>query len=111
MASEAGMRTASDRRPGLPRAPLVPVAGAVAAGGGAGRGWRRLGVSLPALVVAFVALGAGWHHHNWSDLEPDDLAWDASDEPRPAWVRGVLVEVPTFHHGEGPADEGATRTI
>ncbi len=71
-------------------------------------------VSGWAILAAFAALGGGWHHYWWSDLAPDDLAraaWSPG-ERRPAWVKGVLVEAPTFHEGDGgPIDRGSTRTV
>jgi competence protein ComEC len=62
--------------------------------------WRRrvLG-SLAVLVVAW-ALGGAWHHTRWTDLAADDLARDISEEPRPAWVRGVLRDVLGIHTGD-----------
>ncbi len=66
-----------------------------------------------AIVAAFVALGGGWHHHRWSDLPPDHLAWSIveGDRPRPSWVRGVLVAEPRFRPPESPRRDGSTRTV
>src|SRR4030081_1579866 len=116
------MRTDPARRPRLPNAPLVPLALAVAAGVAADRYavswstptwaaialagaivaaggfWGRgspVGVLFVALV-AWMALGGGWHHYRWSDLADDDLARRVSEASRPAWLRGVLAEVPTY---------------
>jgi competence protein ComEC len=75
--------------------------------------WRFRWVCSAMIVLAFGALGAGWHQARWSDLAPDDLAladWGSSGR-RPCWVRGVTVEVPTFRKGDGsPGDRGFTRT-
>jgi hypothetical protein len=71
--------------------------------------WRLSKASALAIVLAFVALGGGWHHYWWSDLAPDDLAradW-ASTGRRPCWVKGVTVEGGTFRKGDdGPLDRG-----
>jgi competence protein ComEC len=76
--------------------------------------WRLPRLFAWAIAGAFAALGGGWHHHRWSDLAADDPAradW-ASAGRRPAWVRGVLVEGPTFRRGEqGPGDRGSTRAV
>jgi competence protein ComEC len=76
--------------------------------------WRLSKASALAIVLAFVALGGGWHHYWWSDLAPDDLAradW-ASTGRRPCWVKGVTVEGGTFRKGDdGPLDRGQTRTV
>jgi competence protein ComEC len=73
------------------------------------RRWSRL--ASVALLAAYVALGAGWHHHRWSDLALSDLArYDWSRE-RPAWLRGVLVEVPAYRPGIRADDEGSTSFV
>ncbi len=54
------------------------------------------------LLLAAMALGGGWHHHRWSDLSPSDLARTVGEDPRPAWVRGVLREVLGTRPGETP---------
>ncbi|MEO6809773.1 MAG: ComEC/Rec2 family competence protein, partial [Isosphaeraceae bacterium] len=87
-------------------AAIAVVAAALAASGAR---WR--GVAVPALVVAFAALGGGWHHHQWSDLAADDLARGDWITPRPAWVRGVLVAVPEFRESDQAGDSGLTRTV
>ena len=51
-----------------------------------------------AMLPAFAALGGGWHHHCWSDLAADDLAWSVTETPRPAWVRGVVNEARGLRH-------------
>jgi competence protein ComEC len=127
------MSTQADPRPRPSCAPLAPPAAALAAGIVADRcvapcgtlAWaaiaggaaaialalcRRRG-SLPilAILAAFAALGGGWHHHRWSDLAADDLARGDWSSPRPAWVRGVLGDVPEFHPGDQAGDAGFTR--
>jgi competence protein ComEC len=54
---------------------------------------RRGAPSSLALVAALAAIGGGWHHYRWADLDPDDLAVGLTEEPRPAWVRGTIEEV------------------
>ena len=74
-----------------------------------GMRWPRVGTAL--IIVAFVALGGGWHHYWWSDLGPDDLgrlSWSGS---QPIWVRGRLTEVLGFRPGHGPRDAGTTRAL
>jgi competence protein ComEC len=68
-------------------------------------------VAYPALLAACAALGGGWHHHRWSDLEPDDLASLAGSAARPAWLRGVLVDTPEFFPPTRPHDDGRTRSV
>src|SRR5262245_33112912 len=118
-------------KPSRPCAPLAPVAIAVSLGVLADRfvvpwetiTWSAIALGAGVLVlfvrsswtfagvlVAFVALGAAWHHHRWSDLAPDDLArgdWSAGGLVQ---LRGALAEVPTFREGLQPHDQGATRT-
>src|SRR4051812_38651869 len=113
--------------------PLVPLALAVLAGVVADRAgvpwgtatWGRIALGAVtviafgahrhgwawevALLVAVAALGAGWHHHRWSDMARDDLAWSVSETPRPAWVRGVVWEVLGHRPGASPGDRGTTR--
>ena len=64
-----------------------------------------------ALLLAFGALGGGWHHYRWSDLAADDLSRGVNETPRPAWVRGVLDEVLGFRPGDFPGDPGSTRAV
>ncbi len=47
---------------------------ALAASGVAALAWRAPRLGAWAIVAAFVALGAGWNHYQWSDLAPDDLS-------------------------------------
>ena len=132
------MSTEAERRPkvrGRPAAPAGPGRG----GGGGGRSLRggrgvrptgpcsrssrarspAIGVGrrrgaakvTKALLLAFGALGGGWHHYRWSDLAADDLARGVDETPRPAWVRGVLGEVLGFRPGEFPGDRGSTRAV
>lgn len=121
------------RRGSFASAPLLPIAMAAAVGVVADRygspfgtpAWaavagvlaalallgRSRGWGLAALFLSFAALGGGWHHHRWTDLAADDLARSDFGEGRPAWVRGVLVEVPTFRHGDRAEDAGSTRSV
>jgi competence protein ComEC len=77
-----------------------------ALGAAAGLG-RRPRAGMAALLAMAGALGGGWHHARWSDLDGADLARCVSEQPRPAWVRGVLREV----LGVAPGDPGVTRAI
>src|SRR5262249_2788709 len=125
------MSGTTERAPKVPVAPLVPLAlafgvGIVAdrfgvsvrtpywgvlgllAGLAAALGlWRRRWAGSLAVLVLVLTLGAGWHHAYWSDLAEGDLARSVSEEPRPAWVRGVLRDVLGIH----PGDPGLTRAI
>lgn len=94
-----------------PRATSVWASVAIVAGALAAIVGRWGNLAFPALVVAFAALGGGWHHHQWSDLALDDLARGDWSTPHPAWVRGVLVGVPEFRKGDQPDDRGLTRTV
>jgi competence protein ComEC len=114
-----------------PCAPLAPVAISVSLGVLADRfvvpwetiTWSAIAVcagvivlfvrsswTFAAVLVAFVALGAAWHHHHWSDLAPDDLARGDWSSGGLVQLRGALAEVPTFRAGLQPHDQGATRT-
>jgi competence protein ComEC len=125
------MGIAVERAPRILVAPLVPLAVAFAAGvvadrfggpwgtvgwgsialiasAGLGAGlWRRPYAPIPVVLVVIMALGGGWHHARWSDLAPDDLARSVSEQPRPAWVRGVLRDVLGIY----PGDPGLTRAV
>jgi competence protein ComEC len=129
------MASAVERVPRVPVAPLVPLglafgAGIVADRFGFGFGvsvrtpywgvlgllaglavalglWRRRWAGSLAVLMLALAMGAGWHHACWSDLAPEDLARSVSEEPRPAWVRGVLRDVLGIHSG----DPGLTRAV
>jgi competence protein ComEC len=78
---------------------------------------RRGLISSVALVGAFLAIGAGWHHYRWSVLDPDDLAWGISESPKRVWVRGVVREALGLRHSEGfdfgssPAERVSTRFV
>ena len=67
---------------------------------------RRDAVSGTAVLAAVLALGAAWHHARWNDDPADDLAWSVTETPRPAWLRGVIVEVLGLRtsEGYGPGD-------
>ncbi|MGA7496043.1 MAG: ComEC family competence protein, partial [Isosphaeraceae bacterium] len=56
-------------------------------------GLRRALLSSVALLAAILAIGGGWHHYRWNELAADDLSWGASEMPRPAWARGVIIEL------------------
>ncbi len=112
------MHDAVERVPKVLVAPLVPLAAALAVGvvadrycglwGTAGWGtiallasvalgaglWRRPFAPIPAVLVLVMALGGGWHHACWSDVAADDLARSVSEQPRPAWLRGVCARMP-----------------
>ena len=62
------------------------------------------------LFLTFAMLGGGWHHRCWSDLAADDLARGDWATPRPAWLRGTIVEGP-HHYPEDPSHEGGSTRI
>ena len=79
---------------------------------------RHTRLSSLALVAAFSVIGAAWHHYRWSDMTANDLAWSATETPRPAWVRGVVRESrgvrhqrPGFGFGTGDQDKVTTRFV
>ncbi|MEW4568873.1 ComEC/Rec2 family competence protein [Tautonia sp. JC769] len=76
-------------------------------------GLNRKRLCYPALLLAIAALGGAWHHWRWSDLAADDLARVVTEEPRPGWVRGIVLTVPEHRAGsvaeERPGDDGYTR--
>jgi competence protein ComEC len=53
---------------------------------------RREIASCLAIIVAFWAIGGGWHHYRWTDRDRDDLSWCITETPRSAWIRGVVRE-------------------
>ncbi len=60
------------------------------------------------------ASAAAWHHGRWSDLAADDLArgFKTGDEPRPCWLRGVVVEAPVYRaDADRLGGQGTTRTV
>ena len=70
--------------------------------------------TIVGLLLAFVGIGGAWHHRAWSDLAGDDLARGMAEraEPRPSWLRGVVVETPLFRADlERPGGQGTTRTV
>lgn len=64
-------------------------------------GLRRDLLSSVALLTAVLAIGGGWHHYRWNELAADDLSWGASETPRPAWARGVIIELLGIRTSEG----------
>lgn len=126
-----GRRSSSSRK--RLRAPLVVPAAAVSVGividrvveGPSSRLWAILAMvstalawwapvrsRVPVVVMALIALGAGWHHVRWSDMAADDLGRFDWSEPTPACLRGVLAEVPEFREGGWLEPEGgSTRSI
>ena len=44
---------------------------------------RHTRIFCLALLAGIAAIGAGWHHHRWSDMAADDLAWSVTETPRP----------------------------
>ncbi|MGO9465078.1 MAG: ComEC/Rec2 family competence protein [Isosphaeraceae bacterium] len=78
---------------------------------------RRELISSLALLGAFLAIGAGWHHYRWSDLDPDDLVWVLTESPKPVWARGVVREALGLRHsagfgfGSAPAERVTTRFV
>ncbi len=129
------MSRASQRRPRPLVPPLVPLALAVIMGIVADRygdpwdtaSWALIALGAAtvivfsahrhgwawdlALLTAFAGLGGGWHHHCWTDLGHDDLAWSVSETSRPAWVRGVVREVLGIRPGDGPPDHATTQAV
>lgn len=113
--------------PGRCSAPFAPLAIAFAAGivadrlgfGASTAAWGAVALAcgllaarrggLLAAVVACVAIGGARHHAHWYDLDPHDLARLDLHEPRPAWLRGVIVEGPEVRRTDaGFDDEPAT---
>ena len=78
-------------------------------------GLRRALLSSVALLAAILAIGGGWHHYRWNELAADDLSWGASETPRPAWARGVIIELlgtRTFEgYGHGDPQRVVTRLV
>ncbi len=79
---------------------------------------RRTRLNTLALLAAFFAIGAGWHHYRWSDMFADDLARSVAETPRPAWVRGVVSEARGLRHqrqgfgfGTGDQEKVTTRFV
>lgn len=73
------------------------------------RRWPR--ISRPAFLTALMALAAGWHHHRWSDLPPNDLARLVDETPRPAWLEGAFLRQPEFHTPDRHDDTGYSQTV
>lgn len=71
--------------------------------------WPRCGLAL--VLASLGTIAAAWHHRCWSDLSPSDLARSVTEVSRPAWVRGVLLEVRGFRPGLGPGQSGVTRAV
>jgi competence protein ComEC len=75
---------------------------------------RRPRLAWLAALAACLALGGGWHHHRWSDLAANDLSIGLGPTPRPAWVRGLVLERQGFRPpdaGSRPDDRGSTRLV
>ena len=110
-------------------APLAPLAIGLAAGVVVDRfglslatsTWAMLAVAAgvialvrPAnwlLFLAFAMVGGGWHHQRWNDLAADDLARDDWVTPRPAWLRGTIVEGPHHYPEDAAHEDGSTRLV
>ncbi len=84
-----------------PCSTIAWVAAAAFAAGLASLVVRRPVVSHAAILLAVTALGGGWHHYRWDDLDPLDLARSLSSEPSPAWVRGVIIEALGLRESSG----------
>ncbi|MDB5353490.1 MAG: internalization-related competence protein ComEC/Rec2 [Planctomycetota bacterium] len=122
-------RAATTQRPRRLIAPLAPLAIAFAVGIVADRfgpgpsTWIWAGIAVIAglvamarpgcvlVIIGFLALGGARHHGSWSDLEPDHLAREDWSTPRPAWIRGAIIEGPEFHPGDRPVQDGSTRAV
>ncbi|MGO8903788.1 MAG: ComEC/Rec2 family competence protein [Isosphaeraceae bacterium] len=78
-------------------------------------GLRRALLSSVALLAAILAIGGGWHHYRWNELAADDLSWGASEMPRPAWARGVIIELlgtrTSAGYGHGDPERVVTRLV
>ncbi len=61
---------------------------------------RRAIASSLAVMIAFFAIGGGWHHYRWTDRDRDDLSWSITETPRSAWVRGVVRETLGVRRGD-----------
>ncbi|WZO98307.1 ComEC/Rec2 family competence protein [Isosphaeraceae bacterium EP7] len=75
---------------------------------------RRPRLAWVLALAACLALGGGWHHHRWSDRATDDLSVSLGPTPRPAWVRGLILERQGFRPpdaGSRPDDRGSTRLV
>ena len=62
---------------------------------------RRRLICIVLVLTAIAALGGAWHHHRYSDIDPDDLALRFTDAGDPAWVRGVVREALGVRTGAG----------
>lgn len=65
--------------------------------------------STIALMLAFLGIGGGWHHTKWFDLADDDLAHSVDERPQIAWLRGRLIEPPSYRPSQEPHQSGQTR--
>jgi len=78
-------------------------------------GLRRTWLSSVALIAAILAIGGGWHHYRWNELALDDLSWGVSETSRPAWARGVIIELlgtrTSEGYGHGEPDRVVTRLV
>ena len=53
------------------------------------------------VLAATAAVGGGWHHSRYSDMDPDDLAQSVAEAGHPAWVRGVVRDALGVRTSEG----------
>lgn len=56
--------------------------------------FRRERLACVCLLLAFAALGGGWHHQQWFLFPDDDLANFAQEDARPVAVEAVACETP-----------------
>ncbi len=120
----SAMAKTRERTARLELAPLVPLLAAVVCGIAIDRfvepwgtrTWVELAVAsttvaalavprrrifVLALLAALAAMGGGWDHYRWSDMDHDDLAWTVAEAPSPAWVRGDVRETLGLRTTEG----------
>jgi competence protein ComEC len=92
LAATAGIL--ADRYANAPLAlSLATVVACLAAWAATGAG-QKTSLSLLYLLGSVAALGAAYHHWHREVVAADDIGYFATEEPRPAVLRGVLVEEP-----------------